>query len=347
MPVTSQVIAEEVFAACRQIMAAGKNPSFPLVYEQLGRKGSAKTVQNMMAKWRKELVGSTEAERKIGDLPQALVTACDQFAIEFHRQAMGIATAVFDGERTNLAEERKKLADTHAAIQKQVEAVEARNLELTNQVSSLLTQIAEKEQSILEKIGDYEATVARITEQNAQITARAQEAEAISATERSRLEAELAEMQRAIAAERKELATERQFIHQETDRVRNEANLRLKSATGDLNAERDRSRQLAEKATALQTENELIKRTNTALLEASRNHTVTMSRYSEQIGSLTAQLDNATSNLATEKSRTDSLAKSNTELTAKLEDALNKLASAIPERPIKTKQRTRKGDANK
>lgn len=76
--------------ACAAIAADGHNPGFPRVYERIGRKGSARVVQNPIAEWRRKAVAG---ERRREGVPQELVAAADRMADELFKVAIERAEA--------------------------------------------------------------------------------------------------------------------------------------------------------------------------------------------------------------------------------------------------------------
>ena len=76
---SSSVNFESVEQICFQLLSQGENPSFNLVYAELGNKGSSEVVQRYIDQWRRETGAAFFRQRSIPGMPDELVSAADAF----------------------------------------------------------------------------------------------------------------------------------------------------------------------------------------------------------------------------------------------------------------------------
>ena len=76
---SSSVNFEAVEQICFQLLSQGENPSFNLVYSELGNKGSSEVVQRYIDQWRRETGAAYFRQRSIPGMPDELVASADSF----------------------------------------------------------------------------------------------------------------------------------------------------------------------------------------------------------------------------------------------------------------------------
>lgn len=101
----SDVDTDRVASICFELLAQGDNPTFPKVYEALGRKGSAKVVQDAISAWRKDVSGKYFAQRTRPGVPDVIVSATDQLADAIWAQALFAASAGYEDDRKRIEDE--------------------------------------------------------------------------------------------------------------------------------------------------------------------------------------------------------------------------------------------------
>lgn len=265
----SEVEYNQVEAACFNLLAEGVNPSFPSVYDRLGRRGSSKIVQDMINRWRKETADRFFARRSHPALPPDIVSAADQML----EQLWGSALAKFDtifADKVSGAEKRvEEMAEEVRVAQESSNAADE-----ARKATEADLRVAQAEiQALQERLADVEI---RLRDANTLLSARDEQiAELRENTGRiaSALEAEHLRHQDALVAERqrheaavaqieekhaavierdREIAEgERRYLMQQTDQMRQANNAEiaaLKQQNADLKAEMDLHRQRANKA---------------------------------------------------------------------------------------------------
>jgi HEAT repeat protein len=148
----SEVEYQPVEAACFQLMAEGTNPSFELVYNIIGRRGSSKVVQDMIGRWRKETADRFFARRSHPSLPEDLVAAGDQLIEKIWTDALAKFDSVF-------AEKLKGLETRLGEMQASVDAAEAvaKNEEKARLAAETDLKVSRAENaSLLERIADLD-----------------------------------------------------------------------------------------------------------------------------------------------------------------------------------------------
>ena len=98
---SSSVNFESVEQICFQLLSQGENPSFNLVYAELGNKGSSEVVQRYIDQWRRETGAAFFRQRSIPGMPDELVSAADTFMANVWSLSLQQAdrVLVFDGGR--------------------------------------------------------------------------------------------------------------------------------------------------------------------------------------------------------------------------------------------------------
>lgn len=237
----STVDPESVAQACAQMFAEGKNVSFDAVYDLIGRKGSARVVQNLIAEWRKEMAERFTTQRASPSLPADLVEASDTLAATIWHQALAKADEAYSAQRADLETQRAAMSDAiqtaqnrAAEFEKLLIASEAshdgtkallKNAEMQiGQLQIDLVNMAASLRANEEQIVGLREDIARL---NTLVENERQSHEAALTRERVRHEEALAVVQASAQAsldrEREVAAGERQHLMMQTDQIRQAA----------------------------------------------------------------------------------------------------------------------------
>lgn len=153
----SEVEYQPVETACFQLMSEGTNPSFEMVYNIIGRRGSAKVVQDMIGRWRKETADRFFVRRSHPVLPENLVAASDQMVEKIWVEALTKFDSVFAEklkEIENRLNEMQELVDaadktvkteekSRLAAESDLKASRAENVSLLDRVADLDVRLRE------------------------------------------------------------------------------------------------------------------------------------------------------------------------------------------------------------
>lgn len=280
---TTSVSYESVREACNQLFSQGKNASFDLVYDLIGRTGSKEVVTQMIIRWRRE-VADKQTTRHHPSLPAELVTSIDELAEvlfgkaidaarlnldEHYRESLTIrerAESEAEGARHALAVEqslRKTDQETIARTQEALGGTEARvrELEMVLSASEATNKAAEQRYADLncrmqaletDAVAERQRHEERFAELSAKHAAEIREASA-------RHDAAIAALHDSHAAQlradREAMDGERRHLMSQTDEIRRDAGAKEKLLQAQLataNSEIDTLRaSLNESATAL------------------------------------------------------------------------------------------------
>ena len=148
---SSSVNFEAVEQICFQLLSQGENPSFNLVYSELGNKGSSEVVQRYIDQWRRETGAAYFRQRSIPGMPDELVSAADAFMANVWSLSLQQADRVLASQRQALEAERE-------AVNVQLQAAHDRIQQLEAAANGAAQQIAGREQLIQER----DATIAEL-----------------------------------------------------------------------------------------------------------------------------------------------------------------------------------------
>ena len=151
---SSSVNFEAVEQICFQLLSQGENPSFNLVYSELGNKGSSEVVQRYIDQWRRETGAAYFRQRSIPGMPDELVSAADAFMANVWSLSLQQADQVLASQRQALEAERE-------AVNVQLQAAHDRIQQLEAAANGAAQQIAGCEQLIQER----DATIAELRSQ--------------------------------------------------------------------------------------------------------------------------------------------------------------------------------------
>lgn len=255
----SEVEYQPVEAACFQLMADGVNPSFELVYNIIGRRGSSKVVQDMIGRWRKETAERFFARRSHPSLPDDLVAAGDQLIEKIWIDALAKFDSVF-------AEKLKELETRLGEMQESVDAAEgvAKEEEKSRLAAESDIKVSHAENaSLLERITDLDGRLrdatATLAAREDQIAGMREDLGRITATleaehirhreemgsERQHYEAAILQLQEKYQAEQardREIAEgERRHLMMQTEQIRRENKEQVESLKEQLSDVKSRA----------------------------------------------------------------------------------------------------------
>jgi len=237
----SAVEYERVAEACSSLFLEGKSPSFESVYELIGRKGSAKVVQGMIADWRKEMAGRFMAGRTNPDLPEDLITEADKVLAVVWRLALEKSDAAYADERAQIDQAKVDMAAKVAQAQERAAEFERETLSLHGELQTFqvrlqgsqseiedlrrrLTDITTLLRARDEQIGQLREDTVRLAS-TLENERRNHEAELMAERERHEqtMEAERQRAHESVEREREIAAGERQYLMRQTDEIRQTA----------------------------------------------------------------------------------------------------------------------------
>lgn len=226
MAKSSDVSKERVFESCRAVRDAGARVTFERVYERLGRRGSAKVVQDYIALWQ-----TTEDQDFLPGLPPAFVGALRQLGVEAFAAAMREAETRMEQRRAVLEQEataQREACDAAVrAAQDQAAAAENERLALEAQLAAVRQDLAianERGAALTQQVDERDRGLATLRGELAtktqETTALAARLDATAAQYQAELRDERLAGQQALNQERERGAGERQHLMEQTDRLR-------------------------------------------------------------------------------------------------------------------------------
>ena len=106
---SSSVTFEAVEQICFQLLSMGENPSFNLVYAELGNKGSSEIVQRYIDQWRRDTGAAFFRQRSVPGMPDELVSSTDGLMAKVWSLALQHADQVFASQRQVLEQEQEAM----------------------------------------------------------------------------------------------------------------------------------------------------------------------------------------------------------------------------------------------
>lgn len=226
---SSSVSFEAVEQICFQLLSQGENPSFNLVYAELGNKGSSEIVQRYIDQWRRETGAAFFRQRSVPGMPDGLVTATDRFMAEVWQMSLHHAEQLLESRRVELEQEREAI---RAQLQLAHDQIGAQNAEAVR-VAQQLETLERKAEACEITIGDLRTqngdlmrqrealeTRVRLLEEAAEtreqkFTAESERLAKLLQTDRDRYNASLKEEQERGAVEREHLMKQIDVARQE------------------------------------------------------------------------------------------------------------------------------------
>lgn len=291
---SSSVNFEAVEQICFQLLAQGENPSFNLVYAELGNKGSSEVVQRYIDQWRRETGATFFRKRSVPGMPDELVSSADGFMAKVWSLSLNHAEQVFAAQRQVLEQEqdayraRLKAAELRIEQQDASAAQAAAQLESLNEVLRageatiaelrLQAQEFQRQKDVLDSRIKMLEEVAEVREQK--FTAESERLTKLLQSDRDRYSASLKE-------EQDRGALERELLVKQIDQVRQEK-------LGDIMAMRQQLANREEREGKLREQTEEAKATLREALSKSRQIETSLAAAEGRIERLQAQLKVAT-----------------------------------------------------
>lgn len=153
---SSSVNFEAVEQICFQLLSQGENPSFNLVYSELGNKGSSEVVQRYIDQWRRETGAAYFRQRSIPGMPDELVSAADAFMANVWSLSLQQADQVLASQRQALEAEREAVNVQLQAAHDRIQQLEAAANGAAQQIAGLEQLIQERDATIAELRGQVQ-----------------------------------------------------------------------------------------------------------------------------------------------------------------------------------------------
>lgn len=195
---SSSVTFEAVEQICFQLLSQGENPSFNLVYAELGNKGSSEIVQRYIDQWRRETGAAFFRQRSIPGMPDELVSAADSFMGRVWSLSLQQADQVLANQRQELELERE-------ALRQRFQEADDRIRQLESQAASSSRQIAALEQDVHSRdatIADLRAQALEFLRQREGLENRVKQLEEAAETREQKFAAESERMVRLLQTDR-------------------------------------------------------------------------------------------------------------------------------------------------
>ena len=147
---SSSVSFEAVEQICFQLLSQGENPSFNLVYAELGNKGSSEIVQRYIDQWRRETGAAFFRQRSIPGMPDELVSAADTFMGKVWSLSLQQADQLLAAQRQELEQEREAFRTRLQNAEDRVHQLETDATAAARQIESLQQGIQSRDSTIVD-----------------------------------------------------------------------------------------------------------------------------------------------------------------------------------------------------
>lgn len=291
---SSSVNFEAVEQICFQLLAQGENPSFNLVYAELGNKGSSEVVQRYIDQWRRETGATFFRKRSVPGMPDELVSAADNFMSRIWSLALNHAEQLFADQRQALEQEqdayRVRLQAAEQRIEQQDAAAvqAAAQLEALNEAQRLRdATIAELRQQAQESQRQRDAQDGRIKQLEEVAEVREQKFAAEFERLSKMLQSDRDRYSASLKDEQDRSALERELLVKQIDQVRQEK-------LGDITAMRQQLANREERESKLREQTEEAKAALREALSKTRQIETSLAAAEGRIDRLQAQLKVAT-----------------------------------------------------
>lgn len=150
---SSSVNFESVEQICFQLLSQGENPSFNLVYAELGNKGSSEIVQRYIDQWRRETGAAFFRQRSIPGMPDELVPSADAFMARIWSLALQHADQVFATQREELQQEQESVRTQLQAAHERIQQLDTEGAQAKALIESLHQGLLTHESTITDLRG--------------------------------------------------------------------------------------------------------------------------------------------------------------------------------------------------
>lgn len=145
---SSSVTFEAVEQICFQLLSQGENPSFNLVYAELGNKGSSEIVQRYIDQWRRETGAAFFRQRSIPGMPDELISATDSFMSKMWSLSLQQADQILAAQRQDLEQEREALRQRFQEADDRIRQLEALGATASRQIALLEQEVSSRDSTI-------------------------------------------------------------------------------------------------------------------------------------------------------------------------------------------------------
>lgn len=145
---SSSVTFEAVEQICFQLLSQGENPSFNLVYAELGNKGSSEIVQRYIDQWRRETGAAFFRQRSIPGMPDELISAADAFMGKMWSLSLQQADQLLASQRQELEQEREALRQRFQEADDRIRQLEAQAANESRQIALLEQEVGSRDSTI-------------------------------------------------------------------------------------------------------------------------------------------------------------------------------------------------------
>ena len=218
---SSSVSFEAVEQICFQLLSQGENPSFNLVYAELGNKGSSEIVQRYIDQWRRETGEAFFRQRSIPGMPDELVSAADVFMGKVWSLSLQHADQIFATQRQDLEQERE-------AFRAQLRQAQDRILQLEVEAGAASQQVKSFEQAVLSRdstIADLRSQALEFLRQREGLENRLKQLEEAAEVREQKFAAESERLTRLLQTDRDRYGAS---LKEEQDRSAHEREMLLK-----------------------------------------------------------------------------------------------------------------------
>lgn len=291
---SSSVNFEAVEQICFQLLAQGENPSFNLVYAELGNKGSSEVVQRYIDQWRRETGATFFRKRSVPGMPDELVSSADAFMGKIWSLSLNHAEQLFAAQRQALEQEQDAYRVRLQAAEQRIEQQDVTAAQAAAQLETLSdtlrvrdATIAELRQQVQESQRQKEALDGRIKMLEEAAEVREQKFAAESERLNKLLQGDRDRYTASLKEEQDRSALERELLVKQIDQVRQEK-------LGDITAMRQQLANREERESKLREQTEEAKAALREALSKTRQIETSLAAAEGRIERLQAQLKVAT-----------------------------------------------------
>jgi len=226
---SSSVTFEAVEQICFQLLSMGENPSFNLVYAELGNKGSSEIVQRYIDQWRRDTGTAFFRQRSVPGMPDELVSSTDGLMAKVWSLALQHADQVFASQRQLLEQEQEAVLgrlqaalDHNAQLESEAARTTAQIEALNLGVQTRETSIADLRNQALEFLRQREGLENRVKQLEEAAEAREQKFTAESERLSRLLQNDRDRYNASLKEEQDRSALERELLMKQVDQARQE-----------------------------------------------------------------------------------------------------------------------------
>ena len=218
---SSSVSFEAVEQICFQLLSQGENPSFNLVYSELGNKGSSEIVQRYIDQWRRETGTAFFRQRSIPGMPDELVSAADSFMGKVWSLSLQQADQLLAAQRQELEQEREAFRVRLQEAGDRIRQLESDAVNVTRKTASLEQDVLGRESTI----GDLRNQILELQRQREGLESRIKQLEEATDIREQKFAAESERLSRLLQTDRDRYAA---ALKEEQDRSAQERDLLMK-----------------------------------------------------------------------------------------------------------------------